>query len=188
MIRTFAKLHQVSLGFNDKNVLTLQANFVPQRMGELDKRVGYFRTALEKLKTMPGVESVGGVNPLPLGGQQLLNSYALAESLADIRSASYFTTLPGYFETMQIRLLAGRFFNDHDNDEYRAIAIIDKNFADANWPARILLAVKWFSAQLQKDPKRSMSLVSSTTLRWRACEKTTDLRFMCHTAAPHTTG
>src|SRR5262249_20926511 len=46
MIRTFTRLHQINLGFSHENVLTLQANFVPQRMGELPNRVAYFRTAV----------------------------------------------------------------------------------------------------------------------------------------------
>src|SRR5581483_4240833 len=153
MIRTFARLHQVNLGFNYENVLTLQANLVPMKINHADTRVAYFRTALEKIKSLPGVQSVGGIYPLPLGGQQSLNAYALAESPENIKSASYFTTMPGYFETMQIRLLSGRFFNDHDNDEYKAIAIIDKNFAESNWPGQDPIGRKIVLSANSKRPQ-----------------------------------
>ncbi len=102
---------------------------------------------------MPGVETVGGINPLPLSGQQSLNSYSVADSPQNIRSASYFSTMPGYFETMQIRLLEGRFFNEHDDDEYTTIAIIDKNFADENWPGQDPIGRKIILSANSKRPK-----------------------------------
>ena len=42
--------------------------------------------------------------------------------------------LPGFFETMRVRLIAGRFFTDADHDRAAPVAIVDETLARTFWP------------------------------------------------------
>ena len=48
---------------------------------------------------------------------------------ADKRAATV-----GYFETMKIPLISGRFFTDQDTRESAQVVIVDENMARAYWP------------------------------------------------------
>ena len=151
MIRTFAKINQVNLGFNPNNVLTFQVPLSPRKFHEVEDRLALYRSAMEKVRALPGVESVGGVSPLPLSGSIFVNTYAL-EGSNDLRTAPYYAILPGYFETMQIKLLHGRYFTDQDNDHDQNIIIVDSNFAQKSWPGENPIGKKIILNANRKHP------------------------------------
>jgi len=87
---------------------------------------------------LPGVESAGGVSVLPLSGGIGWGSITIegynptaGQSMiqADGRIASV-----GYFETMKVPLLRGRFFTEQDKKDAERVVIIDENMARTYWP------------------------------------------------------
>ena len=68
LVKSFMQLRDVSPGFNPKNVLTLRLGLMPGKYPQGEPRAQIFRQAVEKLKAVPGVESVAGVLSMPLGG------------------------------------------------------------------------------------------------------------------------
>jgi predicted permease len=70
----------------------------------------------------------------------------------DVRGAT-----PGYFSTMRIPLIAGRYFNDADLSESSApVAIIDNKFAQRFWPHGSAIGRHvWFGP----DPSKSLTIV-----------------------------
>jgi len=134
MIRTFAKINQLDWSFNPDNLLTLQVNLQPRGFPEIANRWQFYQQALEKVRTMPGVESVSGVSPLPLTGDRMISSYTLDEASATPLSAVSHTVLPDYFRTMGIRLIAGRDFTPLEIEQKLPIVIVDANLARSAWP------------------------------------------------------
>ena len=134
MIRTFRKLNRVDLGFNSDQVLTLQVNLRPSSFTSFESRWQFYQQALEKVRALPGVESTSGINPLPLSGVELIDSYALNETTEVSLSASFHTVLPDYFRSMKIRMLAGRDFTPIDNEQKLPLAIIDETLVKQEWP------------------------------------------------------
>jgi putative ABC transport system permease protein len=134
MMRTFAKLNQLDWGFNPGNLLTLQVALQPRGFPEVGSRWEFYRQALEKVRAMPGVESVSGVAPLPLTGDGMISSYALDEAAATPLSASLHTVLPDYFRVMGIRLRAGRDFTQLEIEQKLPLAVVDENLARQAWP------------------------------------------------------
>jgi predicted permease len=137
LIRTFNSLRKVDLGFQPESVITFQAPLEFQRFSSAEERWEVYRQARERIIALPGVRSAGGISLLPLGNQNMMASY----SYGDIPntdwnglSADYRFVTPGYFETMGISLQAGRAFDDYDNNEIRAVAIIDETLAREAWP------------------------------------------------------
>jgi len=152
MIRTFAKLNQVDLGFNSKDLLTFEVPLSPRIIHDVKDRLAIYRAAIEKVRILPGVESVGGISPLPLSGSIFVNTYALNEGSSDFRTAPYYAVLPGYFESMQIKLLHGRYFTDNDNQGEQSIIIVDRNFAQNSWPGENPIGKKVILDANRKNP------------------------------------
>src|SRR5262245_623998 len=134
MIRTFAKINRLDWGFNPDKLLTLQVNLQPRGFPEVANRWQFYQQALEKVRTMPGVESVSGVSTLPLTTDGMISSYALDEAAATPLSASSHTVLPDYFRTMGIRLISGRDFTSLEIEQKLPLVIVDANLARSAWP------------------------------------------------------
>ena len=135
MVRSFAAIQKVNPGFDPKNVATFNVPIPFLKYLTSQLRASFLNQLGERLAALPGVESVGGVTPLPLAGgeQYSVGSYGkVGESDDQYRAnkADFRAVLPGYFETMRIGLVSGRSFLRSDNeDQALDVAIVDAKFA-----------------------------------------------------------
>ena len=115
MLRSVLALARIEPGYDPANVLT----FVLQsRSREPEGRAVFNRQVRERLMTIPGVSGATAVTPLPLDGQLVNARWGTETALSDpskFRQANIHVVLPGYFETLHTRLIAGRLFTDADN-------------------------------------------------------------------------
>ena len=138
MFRSFLALQHIDPGYITGGVLTfnLQGIFTgPQQKPE--ERAAIQRNILEHLRALPGVESVTASGPFPLAGGFSPIRWGLEPALTDpskYQAADFQFVLPGYFETMHTRLLAGRTFTDADNAPDRKLVIIDEVLAKKAFP------------------------------------------------------
>ncbi|HLL72974.1 MAG TPA: ABC transporter permease, partial [Pyrinomonadaceae bacterium] len=68
MIKSFIRMQAVDPGFQTQNLLTMRITIPETKYPEDAQIVGFFRQALERLRTLPDVRSVGAVSALPFGG------------------------------------------------------------------------------------------------------------------------
>lgn len=68
MIKSFVNLQKTDLGFEPVNVLTFELTLPVPNYPEPPKVASFYESLVMKLKALPGVQSVGGVTMLPLGG------------------------------------------------------------------------------------------------------------------------
>jgi putative ABC transport system permease protein len=135
MVRSFAAIQKVDPGFDAKNVVTFNAPIPFLKYLTSQLRATFINRLGDRLATIPGVESVGGVTPLPLAGgeQYSVGSYGKIGEVDDVyrtNKADYKAVLPGYFEAMRIALVSGRTFLRSDNeDQALDVAIVDAKFA-----------------------------------------------------------
>jgi hypothetical protein len=87
------------------------------------RSVGEARAFMQNMQTrlaaIPGVTAVTAASPLPLDGQDFNARWGTLEAMSDpskFRQATQHTVLPGYFEAMKTKLIAGRTFTAADND------------------------------------------------------------------------
>jgi len=138
MVRSVIELHRVDPGFNPENVLTFGVQLQGQRYQPQEARAAFTRELKERLEGLPGVSSATAATNFPLQG--ILNSgrYGTEKALTDETAygqADYRIITPGYFETMQTRLLAGRLFNDAEfNDDGHEVVLVDTKLANILWP------------------------------------------------------
>ena len=128
MLRSFARLSAVDLGFNPDGLLTMEV--LPLERDPAAHKV-YYSSLLQRLRTIPGVQSVGLVDNFPLGGG---TSYTSFRGSGEPVFSSVFDALPGYFETIGARLRAGRFPTDADYTSGFRGALINESAARALFP------------------------------------------------------
>jgi putative ABC transport system permease protein len=139
MLKSFAKLHAVDPGFNPSNVLTMRLSLPSYRYDALDKQTAFLRDLLDRLQTLPGVQSAGLTSELPANGEMDDTSVyfpGTKETIGFLNAIHihYSTVSPNYFSAMQIHLLAGRDFNDADSVKAQPVAVINDKMAREYWP------------------------------------------------------
>jgi len=157
LIRSFANLQSVSPGFNAKNVLTLELTMNGNKYREAVFVVSTYKQIVEHLESLPGVKYVGAITSLPLSqmfawgpitvegripppGENFIN--------ADVRVVT-----GHYFESMQIPLREGRFFNESDSKTSPPVGIVDEYMARELWPNQNPLGKRLHNGGItDKDP------------------------------------
>jgi putative ABC transport system permease protein len=155
LIRSFIGLQQVQPGFQPERVLTFQLALPRVTYANADARRQFMRVLGERLRTLPGVESVGFVSQLPLTGSGPLSPYAYDESTArnwESATADGRVASPDYFTSMGTRLMAGRFFTSQERPN---VIIIDETLAARAFPGRSAVG-----QQLQTGPTGSPNMYS----------------------------
>ncbi|HKG12260.1 MAG TPA: ABC transporter permease, partial [Pyrinomonadaceae bacterium] len=131
LVRSFLLLRDTDTGFNQENLLTLQLSY---RVGaeEGQKVVNFFRAVEEKVRALPGVRAVAVSDGVPLLGAAesgfKIKGRPPAEPGKMPMTVSFWTT-PGHLDALGIRLLRGRFIEEHDTAGSQPVAVIDEEFA-----------------------------------------------------------
>jgi putative ABC transport system permease protein len=174
MVRSFTQIQRVDPGFDARNVVTFNAPVQMLKYITSTRRANFANELADRLRAIPGVERVGGVTPLPLAGgeQYSVGSYGRVGGPDEVyraNKADYKAVLPGYFEAMGIKLVAGRTFEHLDNrEEALDVAIIDRKlakrvFGEEN-PLGAELLVDHFSEKtfsLERLPVRIVGVVDN---------------------------
>jgi predicted permease len=113
MLRSLLALRGVDAGFDPRNVLTLRVTLPETRYKEAAQVTGFFNTALERIRALPGVQAAGAIDDLPFqgGSVQPIVKEGHAELLPrDQPTVEVRKITPGYLRAMAIPLLRGRDF------------------------------------------------------------------------------
>ena len=154
MLRSFVALHRIDLGFDPGHVLTFVVqNFQGQTPEE---RAAFMRDDRSRLEAVPGVEAVTAAGPLPLDGTPASARWGTEEALTDpnaFQQATVHVVLPGYFETMRGRLVAGRTFTEADNLFDRRVIIIDDRLAARAFPNEPAVGTRLLARPRTPEPE-----------------------------------
>jgi predicted permease len=114
LVRTLQNLKNVDPGFDTRNLLTFGLD--PTLMGyKAPQTDALYQDLQQRLSTLPGVESVSYSNVALLSGGLWRTGFHLPGTPKDKEeSVDYLGVGANYFDTMHIRLLAGRSFNSAD--------------------------------------------------------------------------
>ena len=119
LIRSFERLLQVDPGFDPQNILTLRLSLLGPTYSKEGQQAAFYNQLLEKVKGLPGVKATGLTDELPLGHESDYKTRFIPEGQslpagATFPVAELRLVYPGYFGTMKIPLVQGRFFTDSD--------------------------------------------------------------------------
>ena len=137
MLRSFVRLMSVDPGLDPQNVLTVDIR-LPRSKYQPPEQAAFFQQMLERLRALPGIQSVGAVYPLPLSGAEEGMGFSIeGRPPADPgqpRSAGPGWVSPEYFKTLKIQLLKGRVLTDGDGGDSPPVLVINEAMARQYWP------------------------------------------------------
>ena len=138
LIRSFARLASVPPGFNPDHVISMRSAEAGPKYQQDKARIQFYQQIGERISRLPGVQSQGAVSTLPLTasvswGGILIEGYTPPPSEPELQVDMRVAT-NDYFRTMEIPLLHGRFFNDHDTADVPHVILIDDKMAKRFWP------------------------------------------------------
>jgi putative ABC transport system permease protein len=157
LFRTFLALLKTNPGFNPDGVLTMSLNLPVAKYKEEAQRAAFYSDLVQRVKTLPGVQSAAVVNYIPLGGSNSSDSFLVEgepePAPGQEHIGRYRVCTPDYFQTMQMSILKGRAFTDQDQAATRPVVIVNETLARKFWPNGDAVGKRIrFSGPLEKNP------------------------------------
>jgi predicted permease len=158
MLRTLFGLIATNPGFDASNVLTAEITLPRARYKQPQQRAAFCDQVIQRLQSLPGVQSVGVTNLLPLAGGVTAHGVKIEgreeSASGGGNSASFRTISPDYFKTMRMGLLRGRGIEERDGAAAPGVVVINEAMARTFWP--------------NEDPLgKRMSIARSGEPEWR---------------------
>lgn len=168
-IKSFRQAQAMDPGFATKNALI--ATLDPELVGyDSERSRNFFRQAIERASTLPGVEAAAAARLLPLGdssnssGPILKEGETLARGSAG-RNIMNNVISSGYFRTMQIPIVEGRDFDDRDHTKSQRVVIINQHMAETLWPGESAVGKRILIGTDSRDPIEVVGVVKTGKYR-----------------------
>ena len=140
LVKSFGRLLAVDPGFSSQGVVMVQL-FAWDRHGGPDRLRAFFKSTLDQLQVLPGVEAAGAVSAMPFALSNINIRSVLdvvgrpAAQAAEQRNAFVTIATPGYFRAMSIPLREGRLLEERDTQTAPVVAVISEGLRRREWPA-----------------------------------------------------
>ena len=123
-LKTLANLRGVDVGFNPEQVLLFQMDSTRSGYGREESVALYARIA-DRVRALPGVRSVTMAETALLSGMRRMGDVHVEGQTGAGRATHVMTVSSGFFDTMEIPLLAGRGFEPRDDGDAPRVAVIN---------------------------------------------------------------
>ncbi len=137
VLRSLQNALTINLGFNPRNASVVGFDVALQGYDEARGRE-FRKRLLERVSSMPGIESAAFGNSLPLSLDQSSTSVwpegKPTPPLLEQIHPFFYEVSPGYLRTLQMRLLSGRDFNDADRQGGKLVAMVNRALAERLFP------------------------------------------------------
>ena len=139
MLKSFYSLQSVNPGFDPENTLTMIVNLPTLKYSDDSQIRSFYEQALASIKSLPGVKAAAVISSLPLTTTVIERLRFTVEghpppSPSEVPRANIRRISDGYFETMRISLVDGRFFTERDRADSTPVVIINQTMANRHWP------------------------------------------------------
>jgi putative ABC transport system permease protein len=139
LVRSFVAMNNVELGFNPRNILAMRVDLPGARYPRGAQITAFFKDLESRLKSLPGVESVG------LGTSVLLPALPQSATLAvqgqppldpNVLNVPvpYDSVTPDFFRALGIPLLRGRMLTDADGPTSQRVAVVNQSLVRRFFP------------------------------------------------------
>jgi predicted permease len=148
--RSLQNLLSADVGFRTESLTAMHLSYTfPPDEAARERQANFQGQLNERLRAIPGVVEVGGINSFPLLGGYSDGTFIIMRpdekitSLSDFErlmrdpehtgSADYRVATKGYFRAMNIPLIRGRLFEEGDGPEAQHVAVISESLARQRW-------------------------------------------------------
>lgn len=136
LVRSLLKLNEVDPGFRTEQVMTLRTPVGPAGTG-FGQEEQWLDLALDEVRAYPGVRSAATATWAPLDAPAPTAVMVAIDGVQDGGDRSHLISSnnvsPGYFETLGIPLVAGRYFDDRDHEDAPDVIILNQSMARAHF-------------------------------------------------------
>ena len=137
MVRSFWQLQQIELGLQPESVLTMRLSLPAAEYPEAANITAFYSQLLERVQALPGVRSAGAAAILPLAGN--IGDWGIdidgrAEGPEENFSGYLQIVTPGFFETLGLTRVSGRFLEGTDRPDGLPSVVISEAMARQYWP------------------------------------------------------
>lgn len=135
LLRSLVRVLDVSLGFQPRQAAAVRID--PGReFPNRDARAAYYRTALDAVRALPGMDSAGLTDTLPLGRNRTWGAGAKGKVYTQGNFPTAFVRVvsEGFFESMGMTLVKGRLFSPSDDKNGMPAIVINETLARRLWP------------------------------------------------------
>lgn len=140
LVDSFARLMNVNPGFSPKNLMTFPLTLPAAHYPQPQQQEAFYRQLLDRVRTIPGVQSAGATSYMPLSGASRFGFFCpegracLGTGRDPIIAQRQVTD--GYFETVKTPLLRGRVFNEKDVANGQPVVIVNETTGARYWPGQ----------------------------------------------------
>jgi len=135
-LKSLWAIENIDPGFNPTDEMTFRLSSPPQFTG--DRIPLFYQQVMDRLKAVPGVESAVLARNLPMSGTDPSMPISIEGTPPPPSQVAIVTRFravgPDYFSGLQISLLSGREFNQHDTAASPRVAIVSESLAKLYWP------------------------------------------------------
>ena len=129
-MRNYFEAYTAKLGFDPHGVLTTDLQLPEGAYPNWETRANYYDQMLEKVQSLPGVTSASFASALPAFRTWRMPVDIIGEKPDPGRMTAMDLVSPGYFSTLRVPLVAGRFFTRQDALRGAPYAIVSEAFVD----------------------------------------------------------
>jgi putative ABC transport system permease protein len=156
LVKSVVRLRAVDAGFNTSNLLTMNLALPSSRYRDGAAQASFFEGLTRQIESLPGVEAAGFTSVLPLSGN--FDGRALVVEDKPVprgqeTSVDLYVATPGYLRAMQIQLVDGRAFDEHDTADRAPVALVGETAARKLWPGQTPLGRRVRFPGSEKNPQ-----------------------------------
>jgi putative ABC transport system permease protein len=137
MMRTLQELTRVETGIRADHLLTTRFQLAGDQWTD-DRRLAFYADLQSRLRALPGVSNAAFAFSLPIDGSNWNSIFIVADKpvppRAQLPSAAFTPVSNGYFETMGMRLMRGRFFDATETPTSPKVTVVNESLAGRLWP------------------------------------------------------
>ncbi len=139
LMKSLFRLLNTNPGFNPENILTMTVVLPATKYNDANSQNNFQDQLSQRINSLPGVNSMGTVNILPLQAGNTTRVYVEGEPIpppGQEMEANVRTVSESYFKTLQVPLIEGRWLDAHDTNPNPEPVIIGKTMADRLFKGR----------------------------------------------------
>jgi predicted permease len=134
LLKSFARVSRVDLGFNPDHLLTARVTLGGARYADEAQQRRFFEDLLAGVRAIPGVQSASAINWLPLSGLRSATRMVVEGNAPTAPGQEPGATVsavdPHFFEAMQIPILRGRALAEVDRPGMPLAVVVSRSFAN----------------------------------------------------------
>ena len=135
--RSFLAMQEIDLGFRPDPVLALSVSLPSSEYQGTEEVQAYYQRAQAEVEAVPGVRAVAEAYRLPLNHEVDMGGFShparVPASREDWSLGVFNAVSPGFFDAMEIPLVAGRDFEEADSEDAPPVVIVSQSLATEVW-------------------------------------------------------